>query len=150
MFTCKLEWTPILIWKIHNWRITKSEEPIWGLDWIEGSIQNLNSFRTRTEGSFEISRLELHWQKLVLLVGRGFSSWLLELLILKFEKKQFKNQNWNWNWEPKYFSTLLGSDYIGLWEEFEIIQYLMNPLLEIYVDGLIRRSLQPEAAPKPG
>jgi hypothetical protein len=40
MFTCKLEWTPILIWKYHNWRITKSEEPIWGLDWIEGSLQN--------------------------------------------------------------------------------------------------------------
>nr|AND49411.1 hypothetical protein RF2 [Sphagnum portoricense] len=40
----------------------------------------------------------------------------------------------------KYFSTLLGSDYIGLWEQFEIIQYLMDPLRGIYVDGLIRRN----------
>jgi hypothetical protein len=39
MFTCKLEWTTILIQKYHNWSITKSEEPIWSLDWIEGSIQ---------------------------------------------------------------------------------------------------------------
>nr|AND48497.1 hypothetical protein RF2 [Flatbergium sericeum] len=40
----------------------------------------------------------------------------------------------------KYFSTLLGSDYIGLWEQFKIIQYLMDPLRRIYVDGLIRRN----------
>jgi len=44
----------------------------------------------------------------------------------------------------KYFSILLGSDYIRLWEQFEIIQYLMDPLRGIYVDGLIHRnSIQP-------
>nr|BAT70093.2 hypothetical protein Ycf2 [Takakia lepidozioides] len=38
----------------------------------------------------------------------------------------------------KYLSTLLGSDYIGLWRYFETIRYLTDPSRGIYLDKMIR------------
>nr|BDW36505.1 Component of 2-MD heteromeric AAA-ATPase complex [Hyophila propagulifera] len=94
------------------------------------------------------------------LLGNSIEIWNLRLL--KQINKHHKNQEMEWPWFSlnlinkwnkqfitiisliifsyfvfqKYFSTLLGSDYLELWGYFEIIKYLIDSSRGIYLDKL--------------
>ena len=94
--------------------------------------------------------------------GNFFGKWNLRLL--KQINTQQKNKGFRWThlrlintWNSqylttislftfgyfifqKYFCTLLGSDYIELWEYFEIIQHLTDPSRATYLDNLIHHN----------